>query len=99
MSTRIYVGNLPYSATNDQLAELFSQYGEVAEATVVMDRGTGQSKGFGFIEMTTDEAARNAIAGLNGTMLGGRALRVNEAQPRTDRSSGGYDDRSRGPRW
>ena len=98
MATRIYVGNLPYSATNDQLAELFSQYGEVAEATVVMDHGTGQSKGFGFIEMTTDEAARNAIAGLNGTMLGGRALRVNEAQPRTDRS-GGYDDRSRGPRW
>src|SRR6185312_2678478 len=99
MATRIYVGNLPYSATNEQLAELFSQYGEVAEATVVMDRGTGQSKGFGFIEMVTDEAARNAIAGLNGAMLGGRALRVNEAQPRTDRSSGGYDDRSRGPRW
>ena len=61
MSTRIYVGNLPYSATNDQLAELFSQYGEVAEATVVMDRGTGQSKGFGFIEMVTDETARGRV--------------------------------------
>jgi cold-inducible RNA-binding protein len=64
-----------------------------------MDRGTGQSKGFGFVEMTTDDAAREAIAGLNGAMLGGRALRVNEAQARTDRSSGGYNDRSRGPRW
>jgi cold-inducible RNA-binding protein len=98
MATRIYVGNLPYSATNEQLAQLFSQYGEVAEATVVIDRGTGQSKGFGFIEMTTDDAARDAIAGLNGTMMDGRALRVNEAQARTDRS-GGYNDRSRGPRW
>jgi hypothetical protein len=60
MATRIYVGNLPYSATNDQLAELFGPYGEIVEATVVIDRGTGQSKGFGFVEMATDEAARNA---------------------------------------
>ena len=99
MATRIYVGNLPYTVDNAQLAELFSGFGEVIDAHVVVDRGSGQSKGFGFIEMATDEAARNAIAGLNGTMMGGRALRVNEAQPRTDRSSGGYDDRSRGPRW
>ena len=100
VATRIYVGNLPYSADNQQLTELFSVFGEVAEATVVIDRDTGQSKGFGFVQMTDDDAARNAIAGLNGTMLGNRTIRVNEAQARPDRSgprhSGGYGDRSRG---
>ncbi len=98
VATRIYVGNLPYSADNQQLSELFSVFGEVVEATVVIDRDTGQSKGFGFVQMADDDAARNAIAGLNGTMLGNRTIRVNEAQARPERSGprGGYGDRPRG---
>lgn len=82
MATRIYVGNLPYSATNEQLSQLFSAFGEVAEATIIMDRDTGQAKGFGFVQMAHEEAARSAIAELDGTTLDNRALRVNEAQPR-----------------
>lgn len=89
MATRIYVGNLPYNADNQQLTELFGAFGEVVEATVVMDRDTGQSKGFGFVQMATDDAARNAIQSLNGTMLGNRTIRVNEAQPRPERGGGG----------
>jgi len=89
VATRIYVGNLPYSADNQQLIDLFSAYGEVVEATVVTDRDTGQSKGFGFVQMASDDAAHQAISSLNGTMLGNRTIRVNEAQPRTERSSGG----------
>lgn len=88
MATRIYVGNLPYSTDDQQLTQLFGAFGEVREATVVIDRGTGQSKGFGFVEMVSDEDARNAIAGLNGTMLGNRTIRVNEAQPRQERTGG-----------
>ena len=99
MATRIYVGNLPYSADDQQLAQLFGAFGDVVEATVVIDRATGQSKGFGFVQMADDDAARNAIAGLNGTLLGNRSIRVNEAQPRPERGSrggygGGYNDRS-----
>ncbi|HLZ24316.1 MAG TPA: RNA-binding protein [Ktedonobacterales bacterium] len=89
MATRIYVGNLPYSADSDQLTQMFSAYGEVVEATIVMDRDSGQSKGFGFVQMGTDEGARSAIAALNGTTLGDRAITVNEAKPRPERS-GGY---------
>lgn len=89
MATRIYVGNLPYNADNQQLTDLFGAFGEVVEASVVMDRDTGQSKGFGFVQMATDDAARNAIQSLNGTMLGNRTIRVNEAQPRPERGSGG----------
>ena len=88
MATRIYVGNLPYSADDQQLVQLFSAFGEVVEATVVMDRATGQSKGFGFVEMANDEDARKAIAALNGTMMGNRTIRVNEAQPRPERGGG-----------
>jgi len=99
MATRIYVGNLPYSATNEQLAQLFGQYGDVSEASVVMDRDTGQSKGFGFVQMEDDEAARQAIANLNGTQLDNRTIRVSEAQARPDRGGGGggsrYGDRPR----
>ena len=90
MATRIYVGNLPYTADNQQLTELFGAFGQVVEATVVMDRETGRSKGFGFVEMANEGEARNAIAALNGTMLGNRTIRVNEAQPRAERSGGGY---------
>jgi len=97
VATRIYVGNLPYSADSQQLSQLFSVFGDVVEATVVTDRETGQSKGFGFVQMATDEAASNAIASLNGTMLGNRTIRVNEAQARPERGprGGGYS-RDRG---
>jgi cold-inducible RNA-binding protein len=98
MATRIYVGNLPYTADNEQLVQLFSAFGEVVEASVVMDRDSGRSKGFGFVQMSSDDAARNAIVSLNETMLSNRTIRVSEAQPRPERStasrSGGRSDRS-----
>jgi len=95
VATRIYVGNLPYTADNDQLAQLFAVFGEVIEAAIIMDRDTGRSKGFGFVQMTNDDEAQKAIASLNGTMFGNRTIRVNEAQPRPERltaprSGGGY---------
>jgi RNA recognition motif-containing protein len=93
MATRIYVGNLPYSATNEQLTQLFSEFGEVAEATIIMDRDTGQAKGFAFVQMAQDEAARSAIAKLDGTTLDNRAIRVNEAQTRPARSDRNGDRR------
>lgn len=103
MSTRIYVGNLPFSATDQQLTELFAAYGDVSEVSIIVDRDSGQSKGFGFIQMSDDAAARTAIAELNGTMLDNRAIRVNEAQARPDRSARGGGSRSgsdyRGQRW
>jgi len=86
MSTRIYVGNLPYSATSEQLAQYFTPYGEVTEATVVIDRSTGQSKGFGFVEMAQDSEARQAIEQVNGVEWDSRALRVNEARERPEGS-------------
>ncbi|MGZ3584016.1 MAG: RNA recognition motif domain-containing protein [Ktedonobacterales bacterium] len=88
MATRIYVGNLPYTADNEQLARLFSTFGDVTEASVVMDRESGRSKGFGFVQLSSDAAARSAIASLDGTLLDNRTIRVNEAQPRTERSTG-----------
>jgi RNA recognition motif-containing protein len=93
MATRIYVGNLPYTVTNDQLAEMFAPYGQVGDTHVVMDRYTGRSKGFGFVEMADDAAARTAIAALNGQSMGDRSLTVNEARPREDRP------RRDGARW
>lgn len=89
MSTRIYVGGLPFSTTDQELNTLFSAYGEIAEATVAMDRTTGQSKGFGFVEMPDDEAAQTAISALNGHVLDNRTIRVERAQPRADRGAGG----------
>lgn len=88
MSTRVYIGNLPYSATDDQLAQLFAPYGEVTEVTIPIDRDTGRAKGFGFVQMSDDAAARTAISELNGATLGDRAIRVNEAQARPERSGG-----------
>lgn len=85
MSTRIYVGNLPFSATNEQIAHLFAEYGEISEATIIMDRDSGRSKGFAFVQMADDAAARTAIGALNGTTLDDRTIRVNEAQARPDR--------------
>jgi RNA recognition motif-containing protein len=85
----IYVGNLPYSATEDELRQLFSQHGQVDRASVVIDRETGRSKGFGFVEMPNDEEAMQAIEKLNGHSMGGRGIVVNEARPREERPRGG----------
>ena len=95
MAKRIYVGGLPYSATEEDLENLFSSIGAVKDATIITDRYTGQAKGFGFIEMDNDEEADAAINALNGTQMGGRTLTVNEAKPREDRprtggGGGGY---------
>ncbi len=89
MGKKIYVGNLPYTATEETLTEMFSQAGTVESANVIMDRDTGRSKGFGFVEMATDEDAEAAISKFNGQDMGGRALTVNEARPREERSGGG----------
>lgn len=89
MSTKLYVGSLPYSTTEQQLNELFAQYGTVQSAKVITDRYTGQSRGFGFVEMSTSEEAQKAIAALNGFALEGRTLVVNEARPQEKRPYGG----------
>jgi RNA recognition motif-containing protein len=88
MGKRIYVGNLSYDVTDSALEQMFGQYGTVESTQVMMDRDTGRSKGFGFVEMKTDQEAQAAIAGLNGQMSGGRSLTVNEAKPREDRGGG-----------
>ena len=87
MSTRIYVGGLPFSTNDQDLFTLFRPFGDVAEATVAVDRATGQSKGFGFVEMPEESAARSAIAKLNGSMVENRSIRVDVAQPRVDRGA------------
>jgi RNA recognition motif-containing protein len=89
MGKRIYVGNLSYDVTDSALEQMFAEYGTVESAQVVMDRDTGRSKGFGFVEMKTDQEAQAAIAALNGQQSGGRSLTVNEARPREDRGGGG----------
>ena len=92
MGKRLYVGNLPYNMTDLELEEVFSQVGEVTDATVVIDRETGRSRGFGFVEMADDASGEAAVQQLNGTQVGGRTLRVAEANPRPSRPSrGGYD--------
>ncbi len=89
MGTKLYVGSLPYSTSEEQLSELFSPHGSVQSAKVIKDRYTNQSRGFGFVEMSTDEEAQKAIAALNGTSMGGRTLVVNEARPQEKRPYGG----------
>lgn len=89
MGKRIYCGNLSYSVTSADLEQLFGQYGAVRSADVVMDRDTGQSKGFAFVEMERDADAQSAIAALNDQPHEGRPLRVNEARPREERPRGG----------
>ena len=81
----IYVGNLSYSVTEDDLRALFSEFGDVSSAKLIMDRDTGQSKGFGFVEMSGNDSGQKAIDELNGREVSGRALKVNEARPREDR--------------
>ena len=85
----IYVGNLPYTFTSSDLENVFTPYGEVSSAQVIMDRATGRSRGFGFIEMEDDAAGREAIEKLDGSDLDGRRLTVNEARPRQERRPGG----------
>ncbi len=89
MGKKIYVGNLGYTVTSSDLQQLFASHGTVESAQVIEDRDTGRSKGFGFVEMSTDEEANNAIAALNGQMQGERALTVNEAKPRVNRGTAG----------
>ena len=89
MATKLYVGNLSYDSTEQQLRDLFSQVGEISSVALISDRTTGQSKGFGFVEMATDEAAQEAISRFNGYSLDGREIIVNEARPRVERSGSG----------
>ncbi|PKL47609.1 MAG: RNA-binding protein [Candidatus Riflebacteria bacterium HGW-Riflebacteria-2] len=101
----IYVGNLPYNATEEQLKTMFGQYGEVTTASIIKDRDTGRSKGFGFVEMTDDSSAEEAIQALNESDMNGRNIKVNQARPkekreRSDRGGdrGGYRGNDRGDR-
>src|SRR4051794_41188153 len=89
MGKKLYVGNLSYDIDSTALEQLFAPYGQVASAQVISDRETGRSKGFGFVEMSSDEEAQSAIAAMNGKQHEGRALTVNEARPREDRPGGG----------
>jgi RNA recognition motif-containing protein len=100
-SNKLYVGGLPYSVNEDQLRDLFVAHGTVESATVIMDRMSGRSKGFGFVEMSSQEEAQAAIDKLNGTDLEGRNITVNEAKPRQPRSGGGggYGGGGGGDRW
>ncbi len=91
---RLYVGNLPYNISDDQLSAMFARFGAPDSAKVITDRDTGQSKGFGFVEFSNSETAKAALA-LDGTEFGGRSLKVNEARPRNESSGGGYGGRSR----
>jgi len=102
MGRKLYVGNLPYSADQDMLQEAFSACGTVDSVNVITDRDTGQSKGFGFVEMSSDSEAQKAIQELNGTSLGGREIKVNEAKPKPSRGGGGGGGGGgygRGNRW
>ncbi|GER92102.1 RNA-binding protein [Dictyobacter vulcani] len=99
---RLYVGGLPYQTTEQDLGDFFAQIGEVTQASVITDRETGRSKGFGFVEMASDEEAQAAIAQLNGSMLGNRTITVNEARERQasgNRGFQGRDNYSRNDRY
>ena len=89
MGKKLYVGNLSYSVDSSELEQLFAQHGQVVSAQIINDRDTGRSKGFGFVEMATDQEATTAVAALNGQQHNGRALTVNEARPREERAGGG----------
>ncbi len=110
MAKKLYVGNLSYSTSEDELREAFGKIGEVLSVKIITDAATGRSKGFGFVEMASDEDGEKAISTLNGTTLKDRAMNVSEARPQTERSRGGrgggrgsrdFDrgGRGRGPSW
>ena len=90
MATKVYCGNLSYDTTDDSLRQAFAEYGEVASVNIITDRYSGRSKGFGFVEMATDEAAQEAISAMNGKVLDGREIKVAEAKPRRDRTFDRY---------
>ena len=98
MSSKIYVGGLPYSTDEQQLEDLFATHGTVESARVITDKFTGQSRGFGFVEMATSNESSEAISALHGTELGGRTLTVNEAKPQVPRSGRDSFDENRGAR-
>jgi RNA recognition motif-containing protein len=89
MQNKLYVGNISFNTSEEDLAQIFGEFGQVARATIVTDRETGRSRGFGFVEMGSDEEAQAAIKGLDGQSIGGRAIQVNVARPREDRGPGG----------
>lgn len=99
----IFVGNLNFNTGEDELRQMFEQYGQVDRVSIMTDRDTGRSRGFGFVEMTNAEDGEKAIAALNGSQLGGRTLNVNEARPKAERAGGGggrgRDRGDRGGRW
>ena len=97
MERKLFVGNLSYSTTSEELRSVFSEIGEVEEAIVMTDRMTGRSRGFGFVTMKTEEGAASAIESLHGKMVGGREITVNEARPREERPMGGAP--RGGSRW
>jgi cold-inducible RNA-binding protein len=99
MGKKLYVGNLSYEVSSSDLEQLFSPHGTVESADVIMDRDTNRSKGFGFVEMGSDQEAQAAIAALDGQTHGERALKVNEAKPREPRSGGGYGGGGGGRRY
>jgi RNA recognition motif-containing protein len=99
MGSKLYVGGLPYSATQEELTDLFAAHGTVASVNIISDKFTGQSRGFGFVEMSSEDEAKAAIEALNSTEFGGRTLTVNEARPqapRTGGGGGGFGDKRRG---
>lgn len=98
MGTKLYVGGLPYSVTEGRLSEVFAAHGTVESAHVIADKFTGQSRGFGFVEMSSGSEAQSAISALNGTNLDGRTLTVNEAKPMARRDNGGGGDSRQGGR-
>jgi cold-inducible RNA-binding protein len=103
MARKLYVGNFPYSTTDQDLRDLFADSGEIESVNMVTDMATGRGRGFAFVEMATDEAAQTAIRNLNNHDLGGRALTVNEARPKTNSGGGGFGggggSRRSEPRW
>jgi RNA recognition motif-containing protein len=103
MARKLYVGNLPYEAAEQDLQELFASAGSVESVNVIRDMATGRARGFAFVEMVSDEDAQNAISTLNNHQYGGRNLTVNEARPKTQSSGGGYGGGGNGrrsePRW
>lgn len=99
MGTKLYVGGLPYSVTDARLTEIFSSHGTVESARVIADKFTGQSRGFGFVEMSSGTEAQDAIASLNGKDLDGRSLTVNEAKPMARRDNGGGSRDGARNRW
>jgi RNA recognition motif-containing protein len=102
MGTKLYVGNLPFSISDEELGQAFQRFGGVTSAKVILDRDSGRSKGFGFVEMGSDDEAQQAIEGMNGQSLGGRTLTVNEArpiEPRTPRFRDNAGGGGRQNRW